>query len=111
MGTALALRSTLVDQSSFPDFAAKARKRLSKVQPMNRSPEPVRTGPPLPLLPVFCFSGGSDGVIPRGTCHTICPVLTFTAVRRAHGGRKQGRFASVFPLASLSGALNATPGP
>ena len=46
---------------------------------------------------------------PSGTRHTNSPVAAFTAIRLAHGGRKQGRVPSDRPSASRASALSAPP--
>ena len=100
-----------VDHSSLPVFASKARNRRSLVAPTNTRPPAVTVGPALPLPPVSCLPSGSASVRPSGLSHAISPVLALTATSRAHGGRWHGRFATVRPLASLSGAVNVKYGP
>src|SRR5687767_1526445 len=96
MGSALPLRSSLVTHSSFPFFRSNARKRLSSVDAMNRSPLAVTMPPASAGLPVFCLSAGSCSVIPSGICHAISPVDELIAVRRPHGGFWHGQ--SVVPI-------------
>src|SRR5438105_2557203 len=75
IGTAIALLSSFVAQSSFPVLASNARKRLSFVAPMNTTPPAVAMEPPILMRPVFFFPSGSSSVTPNVTCHAISPVF------------------------------------
>ena len=106
MGTAVAVYWSFVDQSSWPVFESKARKRLSLVAPMKTSPPAVAMGPAkAPARPVCCFAPGSSSVMPRGTVQAISPVLMLTADKLSHGGFWQGQLPITFPFASFAGAL------
>src|ERR1051326_5642463 len=109
MGTAVDVYGSLVTHNSLPVFESKARKRASLVAPTNTRPPAVTMGPALLADPASCFPSGNDSTSPSGTCQAKSPVFALTAIRRPHGGRKQGRFATVRPLASFTGALKPNP--
>src|SRR5262245_42931989 len=94
IGTAIALLSSFVTQSSFPVFASNARNRLSFVAPLNTTPPAVAIDPPILILPVFFFPSGSSSVMPNTTCQTISPVFALIAVNCPHGGFWHGQLCS-----------------
>src|SRR3954466_6162613 len=109
MGTAVEVYGSLAAHNSLPVLESKARKRASRVAPTNTRPPAVTIGPALFADPASCLPSGKLSTSPRGTCQAKSPVFAFTAIRRPHGGRKQGKLATVLPLASFSGALNPKP--
>ena len=72
---------------------------------MNTSPPAVAIAPAVFEVPVCCFSGGNASEIPSGTSQANSPVLASTAIRRPHGGLKQGRLPKERPLGSWIVAL------
>src|ERR1700674_3996921 len=109
MGTAVEVYGSFVTHNSFPVLESKARNLLSLVAPINTRPPAVTMGPALFADPASCLPAGNASTSPSGTCQAKSPVFALTAIRRPHGGRKQGSVATVRPLASLTGALKPNP--